>query len=275
MVKDISHIIISSISMAFLVMLSWSIAYAYGWGQSCFYGYPIWYVDISTSNIARSIGYVLSVTFILLVISLVSLWIICKLKPFISERFLIILLSFILGAILWFPILIISVITISRLDIIVIFIHLSLAIISAKLLIPNVSNKIQGFNRKEIFIFLKKRQHYIIIYTYVYFVLAAFIVGCLKPYFTNKFDMLEVNHKMYYVIAKYDDSIVLSENIKKDKENFYIYRISLKSLMHLKVNQPIGLQQSCNVTLIMLSSGIILSFRGLSNYQFNYFKERK
>ncbi|MGX3047137.1 hypothetical protein ACWIUH_04725 [Ursidibacter arcticus] len=248
MVKDISHIIISSISMAFLVMLSWSIAYAYGWGQSCFYGYPIWYVDISTSNIARSIGYVLSVTFILLVISLVSLWIICKLKPFISERFLIILLSFILGAILWFPILIISVITISRLDIIVIFIHLSLAIISAKLLIPNVSNKIQGFNRKEIFIFLKKRQHYIIIYTYVYFVLAAFIVGCLKPYFTNKFDMLEVNHKMYYVIAKYDDSIVLSENIKKDKENFYIYRISLKSLMHLKVNQPIGLQQSCNVT---------------------------
>ncbi len=56
MLKILNKLLSSSISMAFLVILGWSVAYSYGWGQSYFYGFPWWYVDVGTSNVARSLA---------------------------------------------------------------------------------------------------------------------------------------------------------------------------------------------------------------------------
>ena len=72
MLKTLSKVISSSISMAFLVVLGWSVAYAYGWGQSYFYGFPWWYVDVGSGNVARSLGYVIWATIILLISSVCS-----------------------------------------------------------------------------------------------------------------------------------------------------------------------------------------------------------
>ncbi|SUU53854.1 Uncharacterised protein [Actinobacillus pleuropneumoniae] len=53
MLGVINKIVSSSLSMAFLGVLSWSAAYSYGWGQACFYGFPLWYVDVGAGNVAQ------------------------------------------------------------------------------------------------------------------------------------------------------------------------------------------------------------------------------
>ncbi|MCT8715617.1 hypothetical protein KZ375_09780, partial [Glaesserella parasuis] len=75
MLKIANKFISSSISMAFWGVTGWSVAYAYGWGQSYFYGFPWWYVDVGISNVARSLGYVLWNTAILFLTYLIGLYI--------------------------------------------------------------------------------------------------------------------------------------------------------------------------------------------------------
>ncbi len=44
--------------MAYLICLGWSIACVCGWARAYYYGYSWELVEVGTSNIARSLGYI-------------------------------------------------------------------------------------------------------------------------------------------------------------------------------------------------------------------------
>lgn len=249
MLKNVGNMIISSVSMAFMVILSWSIAYAYEWGRSYYYGYPWWYVEINTGNIARSIGYVLFATLTLLLFSVFSLFLVRKIKPFLNKFYLNLFRAFVLSAILWLPIVMSSFILIGKLHSSFIISYAILVIVFTVIFKEYIEDALENYfenaNYRTITRYLNRMQNYIMIFLYSYFVLIAFLLGYAKPHFTYHFDMLEVNHKMYYVLAKYDDAIILSKDVKQDRKNFYIYRTSTSKLAHLKVNLPLGIQQHC------------------------------
>lgn len=249
MLKKIGNSIISSVSMAFLVILSWSVAYAYEWGRSYYYGYPWWYVEINTGNIARCLGYVLFATLILIIFSCFNLIIVRKIKPFLNKSYFNLFRSFVLSGLLWLPILMSSFILMNKLHSSFIITYVILVVVFTIIFKQYIEDFLEqhfeNTSTRQILRYLEKMQNYIMIFLYSYFVLSAFIMGYSKPHFTQTFEMLEVNHKLYYVLAKYDDAIILSENVKQDYDNFYIYRTSNDKLSHLKVNMPMGVQESC------------------------------
>lgn len=58
MLNGFNKFVASSISMAYLAILSWATAYAYGWGQAVYHGYPWWHVVQGGSMIARNLAFV-------------------------------------------------------------------------------------------------------------------------------------------------------------------------------------------------------------------------
>ncbi|MGC7559537.1 hypothetical protein [Pasteurella sp. PK-2025] len=248
MLKHIGNLIFSSISMAFLVILSWSIAYAYGWGQSYFYGYPWWYVDVHISNIARSTGYVVLVTLILVITTLLAIYTVRKCKPLLSYRCLNILRAATLSMVVWFPIVIISFLLTGGVNPLF-MISYGILVVSFTFIFKRYIEKyVHYIDKKKVMRFVKQNQYAIVIFTYIYFVLSAFVIGYFRPHFSHSFDMVEFKNKMYYVLSKYDDAIILSQDIRKNGEDFYIYRITTNVLNHIKTNQlPQSAETRCSL----------------------------
>lgn len=63
--SNINKFITSSLSLATLTITGISTAYCYGWGQSLFYGYPWWHVQIGNASMARSLIYVFSASVVI------------------------------------------------------------------------------------------------------------------------------------------------------------------------------------------------------------------
>lgn len=248
MLKNIGNVVISSMSMAFLVILSWSVAYAYGWGQAFYYGYSWWYVEVSKSNIARSIGYVLLSTLMILGFSGVSFLLVRLVKPFLSGRCLNILRSFVISAVLQLPLLFVCVLSIGSVYLFLLVAYIGLVLISTFLLRNYVEKYVTSLNPKKLWEKLMQFPHYVLTFLYVYFVLSAFLIGYVRPYFLTRFDMLEVNRQFYYILAKYDDSLILSADIHRDKENFYLYRPSNHFLLHIKANVAVESPSRCELS---------------------------
>ncbi|UYZ97378.1 hypothetical protein [Moraxella bovis] len=67
MLNNFNKFVASSVSMAYLAVLSWATAYAYGWGQAAYHGYPWWHVVQGGSMIARSLAYVCVVSMVFVI----------------------------------------------------------------------------------------------------------------------------------------------------------------------------------------------------------------
>lgn len=63
----------------------------------------------------------------------------------------------------------------------------------------------------------------------------AFITGYIRPNFKNTFDIIDIDHKTYYILAKYSDTFILANEVCANNDNFYIYKLSPNSLFHIKV----------------------------------------
>lgn len=245
MLGVINKIVSSSLSMAFLGVLSWSAAYSYGWGQACFYGFPLWYVDVGAGNVARSLGYVFYVTAVLCTTYLIGLLLLTKAKPFLSESCIKLVRATILCALATLPILIISTLLNGKIyqqAVISYFCAVLLFIIALR----NVINRhISNINIYSAIQFFQSHKSNVLIFTYVYFVIFAFMVGYLRPHFKTRFDMIEINAQMYYMLAKYNKTFILSKELKIDNDEFYLYELNPNQLGHIQIvdaHHPFGLQ---------------------------------
>lgn len=235
MLNVLNKFISSSISMALLGVTGWSVAYAYGWGQSYFYGFPWWYVDVGTSNVARSLCYVIWASSILLGIYLIGLFFLSKTKNIISEERFELLRAYILITILLSPILLGSIALVGRCDYYVIITYIILVFIFTLIFKQRIKQYIPNISIKVALRFFNKNQNYIILGTYSYFVIFAFIMGYVRPNFKTTFDMIDIEQNSYYVLAKYNDTFILANDIFSRQESFYIYKLSPNSLYHIQV----------------------------------------
>ncbi|MFW3379067.1 hypothetical protein ACN9NO_06895 [Glaesserella parasuis] len=235
MLKIANKFIFSSISMAFLGVTGWSVAYAYGWGQSYFYGFPWWYVDVGISNVARSLGYVLWNTAILFLTYLIGLYILIKAKKYMPEPYIQFLRAYILICIGLSPLLFGYITSIGRCNTYVGLGYLLLILLFTLIFKNYINHNIPSISVKATMQFLYKNQVYIIICAYCCFVMFAFITGYIRPNFKNTFDIIDIDHKTYYILAKYSDTFILANEIHANNDNFYIYKLSPNSLFHIKV----------------------------------------
>lgn len=235
MLNIINKIASSSLSMAFLGVLSWSAAYSYGWAQAHFYGYPWWYVDICAASLARSLGYVLFVTLMLCSTYLVGLFLLLKVKPFLSQSCIKLVRAGVLCAVTFLPILIISTLITGKIYQPAATTYVSIVLLFALFFRNPINRHISNINIHTVIGFFQSHKNHVLIFTYIYFVLFAFIIGYLRPQFKTRFDMIEIDTKMYYVLAKYNRTFILSKELKMDNDDFYLYELVPNQLKHIQI----------------------------------------
>ncbi|WP_032997213.1 hypothetical protein [Aggregatibacter actinomycetemcomitans] len=235
MFKTLSKLISSSISMAFLVVLGWSTAYAYGWGQSYFYGFPWWYVYVGTGNVARSFGYVIWVSIILLSTYLIGLFGLKKTQPYMTDACLSLLRTYILCTVFLIPGVIGYILTVGKISYLFILTYIIITFIVTLLFKHYIRKHISTISLNTTITFLYRNKSYVMLSTYCYFVICAFIVGYSRPHFKTVFDSLEIEGRAYYVLAKYSDTFILAKSIHSTNGNFYLYKIDPNSLCHVQV----------------------------------------
>ncbi|WGE41922.1 hypothetical protein NYR75_09120 [Actinobacillus equuli subsp. haemolyticus] len=241
MLRIINKIVSSSLSMAFLGALSWSAAYSYGWAQAYFYGFSWWYVDVGAGNVARSLGYVLYVTLILCSTYLIGLFLLVKAKPYLSHSCIKMVRAGILCAVTFLPILIVSTLITGKIYQLAVLSYFGTVLLFTLLFWNPINRHIGNINIHTAINFVQSHKNYVMIFTYAYFVLFAFLVGYLRPHFKTRFDMLEVDHNMYYVLAKYNKTFILSKELKIDNDDFYLYELIPNQLGHVQmvcINHP-------------------------------------
>ncbi|WP_167509581.1 hypothetical protein [Actinobacillus vicugnae] len=237
MLKIINKIVSSSlsISMAFLGVLSWSVAYSYGWATACFYGFSWWYVDIGADNVARSLGYVITVTLVLCLTYLIGLCLLVKIKPYLSDGCVKFVRATVLCAVVFLPILIVSTLMTGEIFQLMVIVYVATVLFFSLLFSRPINRHISNINVYTAINFFQNHKNHVMIFTYVYFVLFAFLVGYLRPHFKTRFDMIEVEQKMYYVLTKYHKTFILAEELKSDNDDFYLYELIPNQLGHIKM----------------------------------------
>lgn len=85
--KSLNHLINSSILMAYLICLGWSIAYVCGWARAYYYGYSWELVEVGTSNIARSLGYVVFFSIIITIFYSCGMYVLHLVKKILSTGY--------------------------------------------------------------------------------------------------------------------------------------------------------------------------------------------
>lgn len=158
-----------------------------------------------------------------------------KAKKYIPESYIQFLRTYILICIGLSPLLFGYIASIGRCNTYVGLGYLLLILLFTLIFKNYINHNVPSISVKAAIQFLYKNLVYIIICTYCYFVMFAFITGYIRPNFKNTFDIIDIDHKTYYILAKYSDTFILANEIHANNDNFYIYKLSPNSLFHIKV----------------------------------------
>lgn len=230
--------------MAYLAVSSWATAYAYGWGQAVYHGYPWWHVVQGGSMIARSLAYVCATSLILVIGYLLGYFILkwsCRclghvlsycplfgkpscLHPTQNLGFLKI---FILLTVFSAPIAFLLYFYVGILSCYRLFVYL-LVLIALSLILNKTGKSLTfSINLKE----LTSNEHYYQVFMgfiFVYLVVLAFVVGYLRSAFFMGHDIIKLDNRPYYILAANgDDDLILGEHTKNNHEFVFYNRKTL------------------------------------------------
>lgn len=212
----------SSITIAYLGTLGWGSAYFYGWGISYYYGFPWWYVIVGVDSIARSLFYAIDLIIVFIVSWFIGfcLFFAVKQKRTINQLSDIRLLFAVFLFVIPFNIMLTILHKNFFLKMSVIFFILS---ITAVIIIRTCWQKIvviynlYKFNRNVAFVM-------IMLVFMVYFWLFSFIAGVYKPQSKKEYETILHNGEWYYVLAKYNERLILSKSFMANSKRFLIYK---------------------------------------------------
>ncbi|HFK3790835.1 TPA: hypothetical protein ACGZQ6_004520 [Escherichia coli] len=211
----------SSLFVAYMGGLGWGSAYFYGWGTSFYYGFPWWVVGAGVDDVARSLFYAVTVIVIFLTgwgIGIV-LFLGIKQKNNIQNLsfvrlFLAILLLFVP------PVLEFSVIhqriTLYALALCVI------TVLIITLLVRSGRRLISVKCISEVSFIRHHRIEFMMTGFMIYFWTFSLIAGWYKPQFKKEYQMLQYESVWYYVLARYDNRLVLSKSYSNGSSTFVI-----------------------------------------------------
>lgn len=212
----------SSVFIAYLTFLGWSVAYIYGWAKSYYYNYPWELVEVGINNIARALGYILFVSLIISTLYILGLVMIRNAKRLFSNTVVSSIRTFVVLGIVFAPLLIqISLFT-HETSYFILFIYLSIAILVSILCKRHHYN----INFKQITLDIKNRKIHlevVLIMVYIYFALSAFMIGYYRPIFKQEYSTITLFNEDYYILAKSNEKLILSQDIDNRNMKFFIY----------------------------------------------------
>ncbi|CAD6171188.1 hypothetical protein AOY57_24215 [Escherichia coli] len=223
----------SSLFIAYMGCLGWGSAYFYGWGTSFYYGFPWWVVGAGVDDVARSLFYAVTVIVIFLIGWGAGVIFFLGIKQKNSMRDLSFIRLFLATLLLFVPpILVFSVI----------HQHIApyapfLCIIVSLIIALLVRTGSRLFFVKCISEVSFIRNHWVECVMsgfMIYFWLFSLIAGWYKPQFKKEYQMLHYENAWYYVLARYDDRLVLSKSYMSGNTKFII--LNSKHIDNFEIN---------------------------------------
>lgn len=211
----------SSLFVAYMGCLGWGSAYFYGWGTSFYYGFPWWVVGADVDDVARSLFYAVTVIVIFLIgwgTGVVFFLGIKQKNNVLDLSFIRLFLAILL---LFVP---------PALEFLVIHRHVApdalvLCVIAALIITLFVRSGRRLISVKCFSEVSFIRHHWIecmMVGFMIYFWGFSLIAGWYKPQFKNEYQMLHYENVWYYVLARYDDRLVLSKSYSNVSSTFVI-----------------------------------------------------
>ncbi|AEE59979.1 TPA: hypothetical protein NY126_005712 [Escherichia coli] len=211
----------SSLFIAYMGCLGWGSAYFYGWGTSFYYGFPWWVVGAGVDDVARSLFYAVTVIVVFLIGWGTGIVFFLGVKQKNNMQslsffrlFLAILLLFVSPA----------------LEFSVIHQHfapytLTLCVIAALIITLLVRMGVGFISVKcisEVSFIRQYRIECVLLGFIIYFWLFSFIAGWYKPQFKKEYQTLRYENAWYYVLARYDERLILSKSYLNGSKKFVV-----------------------------------------------------
>ncbi|HAZ3472787.1 TPA: hypothetical protein J1Y50_001916 [Escherichia coli] len=211
----------SSLFVAYMGCLGWGSAYFYGWGTSFYYGFPWWVVGAGVDDVARSLFYAVTVIVIFLIGWGVGIVFFLGIK----QKRNIQNLSFIrlfLAILLFFipPVLEFSVIHQHVEPDVLIFCVIAVFIIT--LFVRSGRRLVSVSCFSKMYFIRHHRIEFMMAGFMIYFWAFSLIAGWYKPQFKREYQAIHYENVWYYIIARYDDRLVLSKSYSSGGKKFVI-----------------------------------------------------
>ena len=215
----------TSLLVAYMGCMGWGSAYFYGWGNSFYYGYPWWVVGAGVDDVARSLFYAVTVIVIFFIGWITGIVFFFSVKQKTNIRDLSFIRLFIAIFLLFIP---------PTVEFSVIQRKLALDILTLSLVIALIITFIIRYYggclsvKKIPYMFIVKNHciEIIMILFIVYFWIFSLLAGWYKPMLKKEYQVLYYNNAYYYVLARYDNRLVLSETFKGNSNYFIILNTS-------------------------------------------------
>jgi hypothetical protein len=224
----------SSLFIAYMGCMGWGSAYFYGWGTSFHYGFPWWVVGAGVDDVARSLFYAVTVIVIFLFGWAAGVVFFLSIKQKNSMRDLSIVRLFLAVLLLFVPpALEFSVIHQQLMTDLLILSVIAALIIT---LIIRWSGHLFSVKCISEMHFVRRHRIEIVMAGFmIYFWVFSLLAGCFKPHFKKEYQMIYHEHTWYYVLARYDNRLVLSESFSTGGKKFIIYNTGQTDDMEIKV----------------------------------------
>lgn len=224
----------SSVLIAYMGGLGWGSAYFYGWGVSFYYGFPWWIVGAGVDDVARSLFFAVIVMGIFFVGWGVGIAFFFAIKRRNAMHDLNILRLYLAILLLFAPVVIEFSILKQKLQvhILVLSALISLIITVAVRFYGDVFS-VSCFSQKK---FFKKHYPELFMTCFVaYFWFFSFLTGYYKPQFKKEYEMINLKNTWYYVLARYDNRLVLSNSFKIGNNRFIVFRSEQNDSLEVNV----------------------------------------
>ncbi|WP_096975725.1 hypothetical protein [Escherichia coli] len=227
----------SSLFVAYMGCLGWGSAYFYGWGGAFYYGFPWWVVGAGVDDVARSLFYAVTAIVIFLVGWIIGVIFFFSVKQKNDIRDLSYIRTF-------FAILLLFIPPVAEFSIIRKQLVINLLLFSVVIALV-VSFLIRMcwyyFPVKCIFKAPFIRHHGVEILMFgfmAYFWSVSLFAGWYKPQFKKEYQMLYYENAWYYVLARYDKRLVLSESFNVDDRKFIILNSDKIDRLEINILSP-------------------------------------
>ncbi|EOK2408065.1 hypothetical protein ACJY9F_001020 [Escherichia coli] len=211
----------SSLFVAYMGCLGWGSAYFYGWGTSFYYGFPWWVVGAGVDDVARSLFYAVTVIVIFLIGWGVGVVFFLGIKQKNNVQDLSFIRLFLAILLLFVP----PALEFSVIHRRVALDALVLCVIAALIITVFVRSGRRLISVKCFSEMSFIRHHWIecmMVGFMIYFWGFSLIADWYKPQFKKEYQMLHYDSVWYYVLARYDDRLVLSKSYSNGSSTFVI-----------------------------------------------------
>lgn len=211
----------SSLFVTYMGCLGWGSAYFYGWGTSFYYGFPWWVVGAGIDDVARSLFYAITVIVIFLIGWGAGIVFFLGIKQKNNMQDLSFIRLFLAILLFFIP---------PALEFSVIHQHIELGVLALCVITALIITLIVRSGRKFIPVKCISEVSFIRHYRIesmmagfmIYFWVFSLIAGWYKPQFKKEYQKLHYENVWYYVLARYDERLVLSKSYRNGSTKFVI-----------------------------------------------------